>query len=294
MENDRVREIAALDLSFDTGSPDWWGHRAAEGYAFAYFDAYTGGDRTSVPLVPAVGANPLRARTAGLGAGLYGCLAPWQHSGADAIEGMRQVAGPQFAPGLNRHVIIDCEIGYDQTYGWLREEAIQEAIDAARASGFTASVYTGPGWVNWMALHYGHVPRFDAPIISARYDGQPGIGDPGFYTYGQRVVGKQYASTVIEGVSVDLNTLDADWFLGPERSDEMTAPRLILFAGFSGVYAVNASQLLHLPDERTIAAAGYTGLPREVIGPDAADYPALSSLPITFLSLAAARGAFGV
>ncbi len=215
--------VYALDLSFAVGDAAWWQRRAAEGARFAYFDAFTGGPRTSLPLRTALAANPPAARASGLSTGLYTNVAPWHGDGSEAIVGASFNAGDEFDTSLNPVLVIDCEIGYDQSAGWLREGLIQEAINAGRRAGFRVAVYTAAWWVNWMAIHYGHVPYFDAPIIYARYDGVAEIGDPGFFTHGQLVVGKQYSNAHLDGLAVDHNVLDPDFFLATGEEDLLSS-----------------------------------------------------------------------
>lgn len=218
-----MTEVAGIDQSAAVPPAGYYTRAYASGVRIVFFDAYTGGLSTSKPLRAVLATCPQLARNAGHITGLYANVAPWQANGRVAVDGAMMIAGPEFDPKLNPWMMIDCEIGYDpnwKTYmapfagydGWLREQAIQEATDYAQSLGFKVVSYSAAWWINWMALHYGHVPDLLAPVVYARYDGVATIGDPGFSTLGRQVVGKQYGGSTADGTDVDLDTFDSAFF----------------------------------------------------------------------------------
>jgi hypothetical protein len=218
-----MSEVAGIDQSTAVPPAGYYTRQYAAGVRIVFFDAFTGGFSTSLPLRAVLASCPQLARNAGHITGLYANVAPWQANGRVAVDGAKLIAGVEFDPAKNPYMMIDCEIGYDpnwKTYmapfagydGWLREAAIKEATDYAISLGFRVISYSAAWFVNWYALHLGHVPDLCAPVVYARYDGIAAIGDPGFATLGRPVVGKQYGGSTADSTDVDLDQFDSAFF----------------------------------------------------------------------------------
>ncbi|MBF8255123.1 MAG: hypothetical protein HW375_30 [Anaerolineales bacterium] len=211
--------VRGLDVSFGRTSSAWWHARAVEGHRVFVQDAFTGGEQSSRGLEAVAAPNVDAALAEGVVSLFYTNVAPWHADGRYCIDQAARVAGAAW-PRDARVLVIDVEIIYWQPTGeWLQEAVVLEAIAEALARGFRPVVYTGAWAVNWWNTKLGHEVNFGCPIWYARYDGIPQVGNPGFPTFGQPVIGKQYGGETLDGVEVDLNTFDLDFFRQEEDED---------------------------------------------------------------------------
>ena len=201
--------IEGIDISKYQGSIDQATWRALEmsGQAVAIVGAWHGIDAN-----PHCEGNLLRAKSAGMVTATYTALNSL--NGFTAVQNAKAACGSAW--GDVAFVAIDCEIN------GITETTIRQAIQQCDDFGKQACIYTAYWW--WHD-QFGNSTQFaHMPLWNAYYDGEPDV-DFGRLMYGgwavSSVVMEQFTgSSQLAGITVDRNTILADWWVEEDQGDE--------------------------------------------------------------------------
>ena len=202
-----------MDLSFSRGGRDWWARRYAEGYRIAVQCLWTGGYGSNGGIRAVAEANLRDARAAGFVTAGYLNSQPW-YDAATSLSEARANAGAEW-----EHLAA---VFNDVEIPGVTEAQVKAHCEAITAADKPTGIYSA-AWF-WQ----GHLGDPQWPwlrgyrVWEAYYDGDPDV-DFASRRFGpwelDDVMGEQYRGTTdLDGVEVDLNVFDKDWF--PEE-DEM-------------------------------------------------------------------------
>ena len=200
--------IEGIDISKYQGAVDQATWRALNdlGQAVAIVGGWHGIDAN-----PHCEGNLLRAKSAGMVTATYTALNSL--NGFTAVQNARDACGSAWDDVA--FVAIDCEIN------GITATTIRQAITQCDDFGKQSCIYTAYWW--WHD-HFGNSTEFThMPLWNAYYDGSPDV-DFGRLPYGgwtkNQVVMEQFTgSSQLAGITVDRNTILADWWV---QEDEMT------------------------------------------------------------------------
>ncbi len=205
--------IEGIDISKYQGAVDQATWRALNdlGQAVAIVGGWHGIDAN-----PHCEGNLLRAKSAGMVTATYTALNSL--NGFTAVQNARDACGSAWDDVA--FVAIDCEIN------GITATTIRQAIQRCDHLGKQACIYTG-GW--WWVGHFANRQEFrDTPLWSVYYDGQPDVdfgappyGEYGGWTRADLVMEQFTGSSQLAGITVDRNTIRADWWV-VEGDEPMT------------------------------------------------------------------------
>lgn len=211
--------VDGLDLSFSRAPRDWWRRRGAEGFRVMAQCLWTG------TVTPATARDNLRdSRLEGLVTSGYTVVN--RLPGAQAVERARTAAGDEW-----QHLaalFIDVEVD------GVTESAIREACEFARDLGKPVAIYSA----HWFWAGRLGNPKWpwllEYPVWNAYYDSNPDL-DFSAASWGPwspaHVIGEQYTGTTnIEGVDVDRDRFDLDFFARKEEHMGLTTEQEALLA----------------------------------------------------------------
>lgn len=271
-----MRFVPGLDVAFSATTLEWWQARYAEGYQIMSQDLWTGGYSNNRRLFEVAEPNLRNAREAGFICFGYVNAGPW-YPADTALLLARQNAGREWSQ-LSR-VAVDVEIeGVTEDHVWdlceaLKADGKQVCLYSAR--WFWVDKLGNPQW-EWLKEY---------PLWNAFYDSDQDIDFPSArYGPWANVIGEQYQGTTdIDGVEVDLNSFDIDWF-APLSSHEIAITtqeeeRMRVYKIKGNLYTFDGQELRHIPTPEALAALGKV----ETVTLTAGD--ALLDLPVRYLKV---------
>lgn len=207
--------VKGLDVAFSRVSLPWCEDRRAEGYRVFVQNLWTGGYASNDRLREVAGPNLYDAHMGGLIPAGYCNASPWFAAGVSVNEAMTN-AGAMW----NDLPVVACDV----EIAGLTEGQIHDTILRLEIVGKRVPIYSA--WWFWD----GHLGNPQWPwlerhkIWPAFFDRDPDI-DWDTWRYGpwgmEDIIGQQYQGTTnIEGVDVDLNVFDLDYFQD-EQEEEM-------------------------------------------------------------------------
>lgn len=197
--------VQGLDVSFSAVTPSWCQARLAEGYRIFVQCLWTGGYANNARLRQIAALNLRVAREAGFITAGYVNTGPW-FAPDIAIGEAKLNAGAEWA---NLGVVFN-----DVEIPSVKPQMVRDLTAALRAEGKKVALYSA----DWFAGLAG-LPNFGEPYWFARYDGDPDVGHGAPAHPLGPVMGKQYGGATIEGVTVDFNTFNLDFFESEEEPD---------------------------------------------------------------------------
>src|SRR3990167_718757 len=207
-----------FDASFSQASPDWCRRRWADGYRVAGQDLWTGGYLGNKELRAVAGDNLRNYREVGFKTIGYINANPWFPAGLCITEAETNAGDDGEGWRLLDALALDVEIE------GVAEAHIRGLWEALAGENKPLCLYTRKGF--WQALGN---PRWEwlrgSKLWNAWYDSDQDIDFPanpyGLWT-ATDLMGEQYQGTTdIEGVLVDLNIFDLDFFGEGENVSEI-------------------------------------------------------------------------